>query len=95
MQHSGALESTAPTIFNVVVDELVRHWVEVMVEGAYKQGGRGQEGRHQNSLFYADGGMVPSSDTIWLQGALSTMAGMFNRVGLKTNIGKTVGMVCC
>ena len=23
-----------PTIFNVVVDEVVRHWVAVMVEGA-------------------------------------------------------------
>ena len=38
--------------------------------------------------------MVASSDPQWLQGAFSTLVGMFNRVGLRTNVGKTVGMVC-
>ena len=48
----------SPTIFNVVVDVVVQHWVAVMVEGAEERGERGQEGRHQNALFYADDGMV-------------------------------------
>ena len=48
----------SPTIFNVVVDALVRHWVAVMVEIVDKKSGRGQEVRHQNTLFYADDGMV-------------------------------------
>ena len=51
-----------PTIFNVVVDEVGRHWLEVMVEGAGKQGKRRKEGRHQNSLFYTDDGMLAFSD---------------------------------
>ena len=66
----------------------------VMVEGAEEQGERGQEGRHQADLFYADDGMVASSDPRWLQGAFNTLVGLFYRVVLRTNVGKTVGMVC-
>ena len=46
----------------MVVDAVVRHWVAVMVEGAEERGECGQEGRHQNFLFYADYGIVASSD---------------------------------
>ena len=83
-----------PTIFNVVVNALVRHWVLVMVEGAEEQGGRRKYGRHQNPLFYADDGMVTSSDPRWLKRAFSTLVGLFDRVGLWTNARKTDGMVC-
>ena len=38
--------------------------------------------------------MVASSDPGWLQGAFNTLVGLFNRVGLQNNVGKTVGMVC-
>ena len=57
----------SPTIFNVVVDAVVRHWVTLAVEDAEKRVDRGKEGRHQAALFYADGGMVASSDPRWLQ----------------------------
>ena len=83
----------SPTILNVVVDSVVSHWVMVMVEGTEAQGERGQEGRHQNSLLYADNGMVASLDPQWLQGAFSTLVGLFDRVGLCNNVRKTVGMV--
>ena len=56
------VELLSPTIFNVVVDVVVRYWVSMMVEGAEERGERGKEGRHQNALFYAENGMVPSSD---------------------------------
>ena len=36
----------SPTIFNVVVDAVVRHWVTLTVEEAEKRGERGKEGRH-------------------------------------------------
>ena len=72
---------------------MVRHWVELMVEGADKQIGRGKEGRHQNSLFYADDGMVALSDPIWIQRAFNTLVGLFNGVVLKTNVSKTFRMV--
>ena len=83
----------SPTIFNVVVDAVVIHWVEVMVESADKQSRNRQEERHQNAFYYADDGMVVSLDPRWIQGAFSTLLGMFDRVLLKTNVRKTVGMV--
>ena len=65
------------TIFNVVVDSVVWHWVEDMVESAGGQGGRGREGRHQNSLLYTDYIMISSSDPGCLQGEFSTLLGLF------------------
>ena len=52
----------SPTIFNVVVNVVVRHWVTLGMAEAEKRGERGNEGRHQAALFYADDGMVASSD---------------------------------
>ena len=57
------------------------------------RGELGQEGRHQAALFYADDGMVASLELGWLQGAFNAMLGLFDRVGLRTNVGKTVRMV--
>ena len=67
----------SPTIFNVVVDALVRHWVTLVVEDAENRGERGKEGSHQAALFYADDGMVVSSDPRWLQWAFNALVGLF------------------
>ena len=64
----------SPTIFNVVVDTVVRHWVKVRIMGVEDQGERGKGGRRHASLFYADDGVVALSDpaiyrvhsTLWL-----------------------------
>ena len=37
--------------------------------------------------------MVVFSDPHWLQGAFDTLVGLFDRMGLRTNIGNKVGMV--
>ena len=50
-----------PTIFNMVIDAVVQLWVAVMVESAEERSRLRQEGRHQNSLFYADDGMFAST----------------------------------
>ena len=52
----------SPNIFNVLVDAVVRHWVTMAMAKDEKRGERGNEGRHQAALFYADDGMVASSD---------------------------------
>ena len=57
------------------------------------QGDLGQEGRNQAALFYAKDGMVALLDPVWIQGAFNTLVGLFDRIGLRTNVGKTVGMV--
>ena len=83
-----------PTIFNMVVDAVVRHWVYRVVEEAEARGDTGQEGRHQAALFYADNGMSASSDPAWLQGAFNALLGLFDRVCLQKNVRKAFGMVC-
>ena len=88
------VDPLSSTIFNVVVDAVVRHWVTLMVEGAEERVDSGQEGRHQNGLLYADDGMVAFSDPQWIQGAFSTLVGLFGRVVLWNNFGNTVCMVC-
>ena len=49
---------------------------------------------HCSALFYVDGGMVAYTDPAWIQGVLDTTTGFFNRVGIHTNAGKTVGIIC-
>ena len=84
----------SPTIFNVVVDAVVRHWLTIAVTEAENRRKWGREGRHQAALFYADDGMLASSDPQWLQWAFTQLVGLFYRVGLHTNSGKTVRMTC-
>ena len=38
--------------------------------------------------------MVGASDPEWLQGAFSALVAIFDRVGLQTNVDKTVRMAC-
>ena len=45
-------------------------------------------------MFYADNGMVVSSDPAWLQGAFSSLVAIFDRVGLRNNVGEKVSMAC-
>ena len=86
-------EPMSLTIFNMVVDAVVCHWVTMTLEEAEKRGERGKEGRHQATLFYADDGMIASSDPRWLQWAFNALVSLFKRVDLRTNIRKTVSMV--
>ena len=44
--------------------------------------------------FYEDNGLVASIDTVWLQWLFSVMIGLFERVGLRTNMVNMVVMVC-
>ena len=67
----------------MVVDAVVRHWLTIAVKEAERRGERGREVRHQAALFYADDGMIASSDPQWLQWAFTQLVGLFDRVGLK------------
>ena len=46
------------------------------------------------TFFYSDDRMVASKDPVWLQSDIVMLMGLFDRVGLRTNIRKVVGMVC-
>ena len=77
-----------PTIFNVVVDAIVRHWVHGVVGKTEARGETGREDRHQAALSYADDGMVASSDPAWIQGSFTALVGLFDRVGLRKISGR-------
>ena len=94
MELQHALYDINNSIFNVVVDAVVRHWVTIALDNAEKRGEKGEEGRHQAALFYADDGMVASSVPHWIQWEFNALVGLFEFVGLRTNVGKTVIMVC-
>ena len=78
----------------MVVYAVIHHWLTIAVKEAEKRGEQGREGRHQAAHFYADDGMLASSDPQWLQWAFTQLVGLFDRVGLKKNCGKTVSMTC-
>ena len=46
------------------------------------------------AFFYADDRIVTSTDPGWIQLNFDSLTGLFDQVGLYTNIRKTVGMVC-
>ena len=83
-----------PTIFNVVVDVFVRHWIEGLVTETEEKVETGREGRHQSAVFYAGDGMIVSSEPNSLQDAFSSLVAIFDRVSLQTNVNKTVIMAC-
>ena len=45
----------------------------------------------QEAILYSDNRMLASTNPGWIQTAFDTMTGLFDRVGLKTNIHKLWG----
>ena len=74
----------SPTLFNVVVDAVVWHWLEGLQKDKDEKEAEGGEG-HFSAVYYADDGMVGATDPQWLQGAFSALVAIFDRVGLLTN----------
>ena len=77
-----------------MVDTVDRHWIDGIVDETSEKGETGREGQHQLAVLYADDSMVVSLDPAWLQGAVSALVALFDRVGLRNNAGKTVSMAC-
>ena len=46
------------------------------------------------TLFYADNIIVASTDPVWLHSEFDTLTGLFDQVGIQTNIRNIAGMVC-
>ena len=78
----------------MVVDAVVRHWLQLATQEAERREEQGREGQHKAALFYAGDGMLALSDPRWLQWAFTVLVGLFDRVGLKTNQQKTVSTTC-
>ena len=81
------------TIFNRVVDTVIQHWVTL--DSGEKAGPDGFR-RYVHciaELFYVHDGILTSPQPARLHAALDVLTGLFDRVGLRTNVNKTVGIV--
>ena len=91
--HQGATQgdTLSPTIFNMVVDAVIHHWV-TLVEGE----DAGTEVFRQviqwlAVLFYTENGLLNSPRPARLQEALENLTRLFDRVGFQTNVKKRWG----
>ena len=83
----------SPKIFNIMVDAIVREWLRAMdLEDAMPEKTVGSVITVFIALFYADDGMIASTDADLLQKAMDCLAALFERTGLFTNVDKTKAM---
>ena len=84
----------SPTILNVVMDNVIRHWVMVVTPTEVGMGGLGLTIIDLVDYLYSDDALVASTQPEKLQRVFDVLTGLFNRVGLQTNTTRTFGMVC-
>jgi hypothetical protein len=83
----------SPTIFNIVVDAVVRYWLQ-RTSLAASQDTSDQSQLEVSAAYYADDGVLCSHDSDQLQSGLDLFVELFERVGLQTNADKTKAMTC-
>ena len=83
-----------PTIFNVVMDAIIHHWVRLVMPTEAGMGGLGLTIIDLPKYFYADYDLVTSTQPEKLQRAFDVLASLFDRFGLHKNTAKTFSMVC-
>ena len=79
----------SPTIFNLMVDAVIREWERQLLLNDIPLG----QIRVLVAIFYADDGLIAARDHTTLQLAIDLLTGLFDRVGLETNTKKTEAMV--
>ena len=84
----------SPTIFNILVDVVIRHWEMVMAEEEEVPERFGRAVQNLAVLFYADEGILSSQWPSRIQETLDFLMGIFDRVGMRKYIDKMAGMVC-
>ena len=83
------------TLFNVVVDHVIKTWLDMTVEDqrVYHDGLVETVGRCL-VVFYDDNVMVGSCNPDWLQHATNVLVGLFRSYGLVANIAKSCTIIC-
>ena len=76
----------SPTLFNIIADNVICMWLDLMVEDQRVALGRVVENVDICLGFYADNGMVGSIDSDWLQHLMNASIGLFWCYGLVANV---------
>ena len=82
------------TIFNIVVDIVVRVVLTEVCGPQEAHHGFGWAAGEHKIVFCADGGGIAGYNPIWFQTTLTAMVRIFKMLVLLKNIGKTKSMVC-
>ena len=79
----------SPTIFNLMVDAIIREWEQLLIIRRIPLG----QIRTLIAVFHTDNRLIASRNPKTLQTAVDLLIGLFDRVGLQTNNTKTEVMV--
>ena len=83
------------TLFNIVVDNVIRTWLTMTVEDKkVAHDGLGETVWQCLRVFYAKYDMVSSHNSDWLHHSMNVLVGLFIRYGLAANIAKSHKMTC-
>ena len=83
-----------PSLFNVVVDTMIRHRLSGVYGSQVKERDLGVAISAKGAIFYAGNGWFLARDKAWLQGGSDKLIGCFEWVGMQMNATKTKAMVC-
>ena len=72
---------------------MIHQWVVLVAGEEAGPEGFGRAVQWLEAFFYADDGILASPRSARLQATLDVLTGLFDRVGLQTNVKKTVGIV--
>ena len=80
---------TSSWVSGCLEDAVVEEWIRILKEGRTEE-----EMDEFLCLFYADDGLLVSTNPELLQKAFDILSNLFDRMGLHTNAKKTKAMVC-
>ena len=80
------------TIFYMVVDDAIRHWVTVVAPTETGAEEIKETIQELEDFFYADNGLVVLPRPERLQRVFNVLIYLFNQIGLQKNVQKTVSM---
>ena len=78
----------------MLVDAVISHWVTLVAGDDAVPDGFEQAVQWLVALFYSDDSLLASPRPARTQAVMYVLTGMLDRMGLQTNVNKTVGMRC-